>query len=63
MQSFVMDEISVQDVSNSIDNIKSHSAPGVDGIFPKFMKLAKPILFPYLASLFNKRIQQKTFSK
>ena len=61
MQSFVMDEISAQDVSNSIDNIKPHSAPGVDGISPKFIKLAKPILFPYLASLFNECIQQEIF--
>ena len=50
MQSFVMDEITVQDVSNSIDNIKCHFAPGVDGISPKFIKLAKPILSPHLAS-------------
>ena len=56
-----MDEISAQDVSNSIDNSKPHSAPGVDGIFPKFIKLVKPILSPYLASLFNKCIQQEIF--
>ena len=48
MQSFVMDEISAQDVSNSIDNIKPHSAPGVDGISPKYIKLTKPILSSYL---------------
>ena len=35
MQSFVMDEISAQDISNSIDNVKPHSAPGVDGISPE----------------------------
>ena len=60
-QSFVMVEISAQDVNNSIDNIKPHSAPGVDGISPKFIKLAKPILPPYIASLFNKCIQQENF--
>ena len=61
MQSFVMDEISEQDVSNSIDNFKPHSAPGVDGISPKLIKLAKPILSPYLASLFHKCIQREIF--
>ena len=43
MQSFVMDEITAQDVSNSIHNIKSHSASGVDALSLKFIKLAKPV--------------------
>ena len=58
MQSFVMDEISTQDVSNSIDNIKPHFAPGVNGISPKFIKLAKPVLSPHFASPFNKCVQE-----
>ena len=62
MQSLVMDKITAQDVNNSIDSIKSHSAPGVNGISPKFIKLAKLMLSPYLASLFNKCVLQKIFS-
>ena len=61
MLSFVMDKITAQDVSDSIDNITSHSAPGVDGVSPKFIKLAKPILSPYLVSLFNKCVRQEIF--
>ena len=56
-----MDEITAQDVSDSIDTIKPHSAPGVDGIFPKFIKLAKPVLSPHPASLFNKCVQEEIF--
>ena len=33
----------------------------MDGISPKFIKLAKPVLSPYLASLFNKCVQQEIF--
>ena len=40
LQSFVLQEITMEDVSNAIDSIKSHSAPGKDEISPKFVKLA-----------------------
>ena len=61
LQSFVLQEITTEDVSNAIDSIKSHSAPGKDEISPKFVKLAKCILSPYLANLFNKCIDQDIF--
>ena len=61
LQSFVLQEITTEDVSNAIDSIKSHSAPGKDEISPKFVKLAKCILSPYLANLFNKCIDQDVF--
>ena len=61
LQSFVLQEITIEDVSSAINSIKSHSAPGKDEILPKFVKLAKCILFPYLANLFNKCIDQDIF--
>ena len=39
LQSFVLQEIITEDVSNVINNIKSQSAPGKDEILPKFVKL------------------------
>ena len=54
-------EITTKDVSNVIDSIKYHSAPDKDDISPKFVKLAKCILSPYLADLFNKCIDQDIF--
>ena len=54
-------EITTKDVSNVADSIKSHSAPGKDDMLPKFVKLAKYILFPYLANLFNKCTDQDIF--
>ena len=61
LQSLVLQKITTEDVSNVIDSIKSHSSPGKDEILPKFVKLAKCILFPYLANLFNKCIDQDNF--
>ena len=50
-----------EDINNVIDNIKSYSTPDKDDISPKFVKLAKYILSPYLANLFNKCIDQDIF--
>ena len=61
LQSFVLQEITTEDVSNVIDSIKSHSAPGKDNTTPKFVKLAKCILSPYLANLFSKCIDPEIF--
>lgn len=60
-QSFVMHEIIEEEVIDCINNIKSHSAPGLDGISPKFVKMAKTIVAPYLTKLFNKCINEETF--
>ena len=61
LQSFVFKEITTKDVSNASDSIKFHSVPGKDEISPKFVKLAKCILSPYLANLLNKCIVQDIF--
>ena len=52
----MLHEITPKEVSNCISNIKPYLTPGVDGISPKFDQLAKCILFPFLATLFNKCI-------
>ena len=39
------------------------SLPGMDGIPPKFAKLARSILFPYFAKLFNKCIEPEIFPR
>ena len=37
MQSFMLHEITLEEVSNCISNTKPYSAPGMDGIPPKFV--------------------------
>ena len=61
-QSFVLHEITEEeDVNTCINIIKSPSAPGLDSISPKFIKLSKVVLTPFLTKLFNKCISQKSF--
>ena len=60
-QSFVLHE-TTEEVNTCINNIKSQSAPGLDGISPKFIKSSKVVLTPFLTKLFNKCISQKSFS-
>jgi len=60
-QSLVFHEIAENEVNACINNIKTYSAPGLDGISPKFIKLGKVVLTPFLTKLFNKCIAQETF--
>ena len=73
MCSFMLHEITPE-VSNCISNIKPYSVPGIsnikpysvpgmDGIPPKFIKLERCLLSPYLAKLFNKCIEQEIFPR
>ena len=48
-------------MSLAISDVKSNLAPGIDGIFPKFMKMAKVALASILTKLYNKCLQQKCF--
>ena len=57
----MLHEIIPEEVSNCISNIKPYSAPSMDGIPPKIVKLARCISSPYLAKLFNKFIEQEIF--
>ena len=61
MKSFIFQDIFKEEVSDAIASIKSSSAPGIDEITPKFVKIAKGILSPILAKLFTKCIHQETF--
>ena len=62
LHSFMLYEITLE-VSNSISNIKPYFASGMNGILLKFIKLTRCILFPYLAKLFNKCIEQEIFPR
>ena len=61
MQSFMLHEFTGREVSLAISDVKSNSAPGIDGISPKFMKIARVALAPILIKLHNKCSQQKCF--
>ena len=63
VHSFILHEITPEEVSNCISDIKPYSAPGRNGIPLKFVKLATCILSPYLAKLFNKCIEQEIFPR
>ena len=41
--------------------MRSQSAPGLDGNSPKFIKLSKVVLTPFLKKLFINCISQKSF--
>ena len=51
-------EVTAEDVSLALDNLKVNKSPGPDNIFPKILKETKNEIVPLLASLFNKSLQQ-----
>jgi len=59
-QSFVLHKITVE-VNYCINDLKFLSAPGLDGVTPKFIKISKDILAPFLTHFFNKCIAQNVF--
>ena len=61
VQCFVIEEILSEDVSDCVDKLKPCTAPGLDQISPKFVKLSKCVLTPLLARLFNRCIELETF--
>ena len=48
-------------MNDCIDKLKPYTAPGLDQISPKFVKLSKCVLAPLLARLFNRCIELETF--
>ena len=62
-QSFMLREISVEEINNCINNLKNCFAPGLDRINPKFIKMLKVYLVAILATFFNKCISQSVFPK
>ena len=61
VQSFVFHEITEEEVTRYISTMKIHTSPGLDGISSKFVKMAKVVIAPILANLFNKCINQEIF--
>ena len=59
----MLHEITPEEVNNCNSNTKLYSVPGMDGIPPKFDKLARCILSPYLAKLFYKCIEKEIFPR
>ena len=53
LHSFVMHDVTENEVSIAIKNLKSNSAPGIDAISPKFVKMAKMLLTPLLTKLYR----------
>ena len=61
MQSFTLHEITESEVPLAISDVKSYSAPGIDGISSKFVKMAGVVLTPIFTKLYNKCLQQECF--
>ena len=57
----MLEEILSEDVSDCINKLKPYTAPGLDQISPKFVKLSKFVLAPLLARSFSKCIELQTF--
>ena len=49
-QSFVFHEMTVEEINSCINNLKNRSALGLNGINPKFIKMSKVCLTPFLAT-------------
>ena len=62
MRSFTLHEITESEASLAISDVKSNSTPGIDGISPKFVKMARVVLTPILTKLYNKCLQQECFA-
>ena len=56
-------QITESEVSLATSDVKSYSAPGIDGISPKFVKMAGVVLTPILTELYNKCLQQECLAK
>ena len=61
LKSFVTQEITEEEVSDSFNKIKIRSAHGIAQIPAKFVKLAKCVLLLILTKLFNNCVNQETF--
>ena len=57
VQSFVMHEISDDEVRTSLNNVKTHTAHGFDHILAIFIKTAACVLTPFLTRIFSKCVE------
>ena len=53
LQSFILHKFTKSEVSLAINDVKSNSAPGINGIFPEFIKMAKVALAPTFTTLYS----------
>ena len=58
LRSFVLIDIVKNKVSYAINNNKTNSAPGPNGIPPKFIKMAKVVLIPVCIKLYHKCLKE-----
>ena len=61
LHSFVMQDVTENEVSIAIENLNSNSAPRIDAILSKFVKMAKMLLTILLTKLYNKCLIQEFF--
>ena len=61
LHSFVIHDVTENEVYIAMENLKSNSAPGIDAIPPNFVKMAKMLLTPLLTKLYNKCLIQEFF--
>ena len=61
IQSFMLHKFTEREVFLAISGVKSNSASEIDGISPKFMKMARVTLAPIWTKLDNKCLQQECF--
>ena len=57
----MLHEFTEREVFLAISGVKSNSASEIDGISPKFMKMARVTLAPIWTKLDNKCLQQECF--
>ena len=62
LQSLLLLDIVENEVAFAIDNIKTNSAPGSNGISSKFIEMAKVVLVLVLTNLYNKCLKEESFS-
>ena len=54
-------DIVEREIAHAIDNIKTNSALGPDGISPNFITMAKVVLVNVLSKLYNKCLKEECF--
>ena len=62
-KSFVFHKITVEEINSCINNLKNRSAPGLVGINPKFIKISKFYLAPFLATFLTSASGKVVFPK
>ena len=56
-------QISLEEIQQTIRNMKIGKAPGPDGLTPQYFHVLSPILGPYMERLFNERGPEGMFAR